>query len=324
MDTNIAGGSNGSSAVSKLGDENYARPDFVADRCLFCNKQLDDLEANRLHMQTAHGLFIPSQDRLLVDLETLFDYLHLVIFGYNECISCGTQRNTPLAAQQRESLHSLLFCSWEPTKNPSDMLGKNHCRFDIGGEGSEFADFYDFSDTESGSVDHEDEDATRSMTNVKGQATQADESSLRLPSGKIISSRPDNLSGPPRQRRNPRPAEASDHSSLGAPIDSDLQQQPDTASSLVESSGSPGKSALTRSEKRENAFTTQLANMRAGDRQALAHLPLPQQRSAIATSLKQLKKARQLERRYHIATERSGNRTLMKHFVADCPARPNG
>lgn len=202
------------------------------------------------------------------------------------------------------------------------MTGKNHCRFDISIEGSEFADFYDFSDSESDSASDEIVGLAESMSNTTGQAIQTYDNRIRLPSGKVITSRLDNASGLPRQRRNPRQAEASLVS--GASSDSDIQLHPESASSPVETSDSSRSTALTRSEKRENAFTTQLANMRAGDRQALAHMPLPQQRSIIATSLKQLKKARQLERRYQIATERSGNKTLMGRFVPDGPIRPNG
>lgn len=202
------------------------------------------------------------------------------------------------------------------------MLGKNHCRFDIGVEGSEFADFYDFSDPESDSAGDEIEMAAGSVLDATRQAMQTDDASVRLPSGKVISSRPDNIAGLPRQRKNPRRVLPEDP---GASNGTNTQPQSElTATSLGEYSGSSRNTVLTRSEKRGNAFTAQLANMRAGDRQALAHLPLPQQRSVMATSLKQLKKARQLERRYQIATERSGNKTLMGRFVPDGPIRPNG
>ena len=209
-------------------------------------------------------------------------------------------------------------------------MGKNHCRFDIAGEGSEFADFYDFSEAEDDDgEDNAGDGVTVSESTAMKQATWIDDNSLRLPSGKIISSRPDSLAGLSRQKKDHRPMEPNQQptQNLGdaSGIDGQQQQQPpDTATSLAECSDSPRTKALTKSEKRETAFRTQLANMRVGDRQALAHLPLPQQRSVIATSLKQLKKARQLERRHQISTERSGNKTLMKHYVADGPARPNG
>lgn len=77
-------------------------PIFNQEQCLFCNKLLGSFESNVAHMQTAHGLFVPDRKRLIVELETLFSYLHLVIVGYNECICCGTQRNSTLAVQQRE------------------------------------------------------------------------------------------------------------------------------------------------------------------------------------------------------------------------------
>ncbi|KAK6842736.1 TRI15 [Apiospora arundinis] len=311
MDSNTATSSHGSADTPQEGGEHYTRPNFIPECCLFCNKQLDDIDANQLHMQTTHGLFIPSKDKLLVDLDTLLDYLHLVIFGYNECISCGTQRNTPLAAQQRKITPSPPFLLMVAHENSPDMLGKNHCRFDIGREGSEFADFYDFSEPGS-EIDEDDvgEGTTVPESYETKQATWTDESSMKLPSGKIISSRPDNISGPPRPKRVQRSTDTSQQQ--------EQQQEHQPGPWLFR------PRALTRSEKRETAFTTQLANMRPGDRQALAHLPLPQQRSIISKSLKQLKKARQLERRYQIATERSGNKTLMGRFVPDGPIRPNG
>lgn len=81
----------------------YTRSQFQPSRCLFCNQVSQDFGASTAHMQIAHGLFVPDQKKLIVDLETLFDYLHLVIFGYSECICCGTQRQSPHAAQQRKS-----------------------------------------------------------------------------------------------------------------------------------------------------------------------------------------------------------------------------
>lgn len=77
-------------------------PIFNQEQCLFCNKLFGTFEANVAHMQTAHGLFVPDRKRLIVDLETLFAYLHLVIVGHNECICCGTQRSSTLAVQQRK------------------------------------------------------------------------------------------------------------------------------------------------------------------------------------------------------------------------------
>ncbi|KAM0497901.1 hypothetical protein ACHAQF_005956 [Verticillium nonalfalfae] len=95
------------------------------------------------HMQKVHGLFIPDKKRLIVDLETLFSYLHLIIVRHNECICCGTQRASTLAVQQH-------------------MLGKGHCKFDIASDDSEFADFYDFSGSEAGSgVDEDADDISR-------------------------------------------------------------------------------------------------------------------------------------------------------------------
>ncbi|KAK0702197.1 C2H2 type zinc-finger-domain-containing protein [Lasiosphaeris hirsuta] len=100
-------------------------PEFFAKQCLFCNQICDSFEDNILHMQKAHGLFINNLDRLIVDLETLVRYLHLVIFGYHECLYCHSRRRTAEASQQH-------------------MLGKGHCSIDIQDPESEYRDFFNF------------------------------------------------------------------------------------------------------------------------------------------------------------------------------------
>lgn len=134
-------------------------PEFVAELCLFCPEHSASLEANILHMQKRHGLFITHVDRLVVDMETLIRYLFLVIFQHHECIYCHSQRRTVEAAQQH-------------------MVGKGHCMINIEDADSEYGDFFDFQ-TETG----------------EGFSPTWDDRVVRLPSGKAISSR----TGPPGQ-----------------------------------------------------------------------------------------------------------------------------
>src|SRR5688572_30214237 len=61
---------------------------FTPGQCLFCPITSSTLEDGMVHMQRSHGLFIPQQQHLTVDLETFFRYLHLVIFEYRECLYC--------------------------------------------------------------------------------------------------------------------------------------------------------------------------------------------------------------------------------------------
>ncbi|KAF9875136.1 TRI15 [Colletotrichum karsti] len=153
---------------------------FTPGQCLFCPKDSPDFADSVVHMQKSHGLFIPQKQHLIVDLETLFQYLHLVIFQYRECIQCGTQRATVQAVQQH-------------------MTGKGHCKFDISDPDSEFAEFYDFAeldeDAESGdeddeyNKDDEDKNLEETTTSSRRQPLVADEDSMRLPSGRVISKR---------------------------------------------------------------------------------------------------------------------------------------
>lgn len=92
-------------------------------------------------MLQSHGLFIPDRNRLVIDEVTLVKYSHLIIFGYFECLYCGSERSSAQATQQH-------------------MIGKGHCKIDVYRENSEFRDFYnfdsgyDFSCNSDGSGDH--------------------------------------------------------------------------------------------------------------------------------------------------------------------------
>ncbi|KAL3290880.1 pre-60s factor [Colletotrichum asianum] len=109
-------------------DESEASVDvnvFDATQCLFCNYNSENLEENLDHMRKRHGMIVPYLESLIVDLEALVKYLHLVIYEYTECLYCGSIRNTPQAAQQH-------------------MTGKGHCKIDVQKENFEFRDFYAF------------------------------------------------------------------------------------------------------------------------------------------------------------------------------------
>lgn len=304
---------------------------FIHERCLFCNKDSDDLDSSLLHMQTVHGLYIPDRKHLIVDLDVLVEYLHLVIFGYNECICCGTQRNTPQAVQQH-------------------MLGKSHCRFDISNKESEFADFYDSSAAASEADSSDDEDgntveaegaredaetgAQSNSTRPAGlqEAIQPDDTSLRLSSGKIISKGAPSRPHQRRQqearsrRRSASPSlitEGADAASGEEGVDASSSSSSSTAL-IPSNAGGRHQGALTKSEKRAQAVTTQLARLSVNDQQSLAHLPASQQRSLLATQQKQAEKARRAERRYRSRVEGLGNKTLMGHYRAAGPERKNG
>ncbi|CRK13460.1 hypothetical protein BN1723_010043 [Verticillium longisporum] len=298
--TTTGSGSSSPDKLSELIGTPRADPVFDHDQCLFCNKLSESFDDNVGHMQTAHGLFIPDKKRLIVDLETLFSYLHLIIVGHNECICCGTQRASTLAVQQH-------------------MLGKGHCKFDIASDDSEFADFYDFSGSEAGSEVDEDADdsALPRKDRVENRTVQPDENSLRLPSGRVISHRSQIPVNPRRQPLKPRSPGRSDLIEDGPASDLDNSAPSTSAStSLVSRSG---KDALTqtRADKKEYKFAKQLASLNKNDERSLAHLPLPQQRAILATHQKQIEKAHRAEERYRGRLESLGNQFLMTHFVKD-------
>ncbi|KAM0811609.1 putative C2H2 type zinc-finger-domain-containing protein [Seiridium cardinale] len=275
--TSISGdGSGASDSPARLLSTSNNQPPFVAEQCLFCNKNSEDFESNTLHMQTSHGLFIPDKQHLIVDLEVLIEYMHLVIYGHHECICCGTQRNSTLAVQQH-------------------MVGKIHCRFDIATEDSEFADFWDFSDLDSEEAESSDGSSSgNERTRRKGieGAVQPDEGSLRLTSGKLISK---NSASQQHQRRTEA---RKQRAAIEAANQTASQADDSVSSTALVSASSNAPSSITRSERREQAFTTQLARLGDNDRRSLMHLPASEQRAILATQQKQADKMDRLERRY--------------------------
>lgn len=142
---------------------------FTPGQCLLCPVFSSNFTDSVMHMQKSHGLFIPDRKHLVVDIETLFEYLHLVIFGYRECIQCGKSKATVQAIQQH-------------------MTGKGHCKFDISEPDSEFADFYDFLGL--GDALKSNIDGDRNMKAIQETPTSSspkilivDKHSIHLPSG---------------------------------------------------------------------------------------------------------------------------------------------
>uniref|UniRef100_A0A1Y1NAE7 C2H2-type domain-containing protein n=1 Tax=Photinus pyralis TaxID=7054 RepID=A0A1Y1NAE7_PHOPY len=130
--------------------ESDVAPIFVPDQCLFCGILCGTFEQNLSHMSKAHSFIIPNQDSLIVDVETLIWYLHLVIYGHQECLVCSKTRRSVEGIQQH-------------------MMAKAHCRLHVN---DDMRDFYDFSEIP------KPEDMI-----VSGEST------MKLPSGKILGQR---------------------------------------------------------------------------------------------------------------------------------------
>lgn len=226
---------------------------FDPTRCLFCNCHSEDLDDNLDHMRKRHGMAIPYPESLIVDLETLLKYLHLVIYEYTECLYCGSIRNTPQAAQQH-------------------MTGKRHCRIDIDKENSEFKDFYDLeskADSDGGGFGDPGRD---SLVGVEDETR-------RLPSGRTVFHRN------AKKVRDHRDSKLGEDTNSFSRLEEGGSSQDLSDTALVINNRK--KKDLVVSEKTNDMFNKQLASMRQGDRLALAHLPLPQQRALVAKAKKQ-------------------------------------
>jgi pre-60S factor REI1 len=249
-------------------------------------------------MQKAHGLFIPHKQHLLVELETFFRYLHLIIFEYRECIYCGTERTTVQAVQQH-------------------MLGKGHCKFEIW-EDSEFADFYDFSQPQDNTEEDYDSDLDASeeeeaFLKPEQRPVQIDQDLIRLPSGRLISKKFSRQVEPSisqlRRQTRTKPSQL-EYSSIEPDEDHNEDHGPDVSDTRV----------LTRREKRKQATVSyQLANLSANDRRALMHLSTSEQRSLIATQHKLMEKVQKEESRSQRKIDRKGNKNLYAYWHTETP-----
>ncbi|KAK2756868.1 C2H2 finger domain containing protein [Colletotrichum kahawae] len=227
---------------------------FDHAQCLFCNCHSEDLDDNLDHMRKRHGMIIPYPESLIVDVEILVKYLHLVIYEYTECLFCGSIRNTSQAAQQH-------------------MTGKGHCKIDVEKETSEFKDFYDFESSA-------DADGGRFGDSGPAHFVDVEDETRRLPSGKTVSHRKAKKVRDHRDSKSGEENKSFSHLEQGK----HSQDLSDTTT-LVTLSGKDRD--LVEDEKSNDLFNKQLASMRQGDRLALAHLPVPQQRTLIAKAKKQ-------------------------------------
>ncbi|KAJ5411255.1 Zinc finger U1-type [Penicillium crustosum] len=111
------------------------KDDFLASRCLFCKTESTDIHTNVDHMRIDHGMFIPEQ-KYLVDLDGLVNYLYRKITENFECLYCHAMKNDAQAIQ-------------------THMRDKSHCMiaFESEDEQVEIGQYYDFRSTYS-----EDED----------------------------------------------------------------------------------------------------------------------------------------------------------------------
>lgn len=132
------------------------------NRCMFCNYDEVDLDANIAHMTRQHGLFIPEQE-YLSDLEGLVAYLQSKVADNCECLFCHKLKNTVPGIQ-------------------THMRDKGHCMiaFNTEDEMLEVGQFYDFRSTysddedDNSDSDDDDEEDTKKARGVKlGAARQA-------------------------------------------------------------------------------------------------------------------------------------------------------
>ncbi|KAI1332112.1 C2H2 type zinc-finger-domain-containing protein [Xylariaceae sp. FL0255] len=274
---------------------------FTPEQCLFCPKTSPSFADSVTHMQSSHGLFVPHRRQLVVDEETLFKYLHLVIFGYRECIHCGTERTTVQAVQQH-------------------MTGKGHCTYDVS-EDSEFAEFYDFSqsiedehlgsDSQPG-VDHGDRQRETSYQ----KPILADEDSIRLPSGRIILKNLAAETSSTRLRHQIRRTLPSrlEYSTAAA------ESAEDKASKEGTESDTSDMRVISKGEKQKKAkITCQLANRSTSDRSSLKHLSTNEQRSILATQHRHAEKVQKEERRRQGKIDRKGNKNLYAYWHTETP-----
>ena len=246
--------------------------EFDEAQCLFCNQPNPNLDQNLIHMSKTHGLHVETTG-LLVDVECLLAYFHLIISGYYECLYCGTQRNTREAVQQH-------------------MMAKGHCKYDINDEAAELRDFYEVPSSDAKS------EVQQRLSGMRFTDDSQIQSQIRVKKG-----RPSKQSGIDGQDITA----SSKDQTVPTPAPQSHSQAESSSNATEMPSQSLGELS-TRAQKQEHTLGNQLAQLRANDRRSLVHLPASQQRALLATHHKQMEKARRTEqtRRGHL--ESAGNK----------------
>lgn len=290
-------------------------PAFNPLQCLFCSLTSSNFDNSVMHMHKAHGLFIPitidgGTKHLVVDLETLVQYIHLVVFKYHECLFCHTERQSSHAAQQH-------------------MMGKGHCRIhldeaDAGEDSSEFRDFYEQPATEDDDGDANGEAGMQVVKDGRHSAAEHDHyasskphmldaSTLRLATGKVLSTR---SAAAAKARQGHRPLAKTTGSRGG--VKAHLEGIVSAASACTEKEAASASQAapltLTRPERRllagnsNSTLSIALSQMSLRDRSALAHLSPAEQRATVVRQFKQQDRMQAADRRYWSKVELRPNK----------------
>ncbi|KAK2032993.1 hypothetical protein LX32DRAFT_660796 [Colletotrichum zoysiae] len=276
---------------------------FMPGQCLFCPKFLPDFTDSVMHMQKSHGLFIPSQPQLVVDLETLFKYLHLVVFGYRECLHCGTVRATVQAAQQH-------------------MTSKGHCKFDISEQDSEFTEFYDFFELKddmktAGTKGNNNKETREQLSASPSQKPLlVDKDSLLLPSGRIALKQ-DSVQQGPSFSRFCRRTRVQSSKLRPSPVNLNIAEGPIKVDVDTDTGNTQHLSKRDTLDKSETVYPQ--SNMRARDRNSLMHLSPSQQQSLIRTQQKHEEKVQRKEERKQRKIDTKGNKNLYAYWATETP-----
>lgn len=182
------------------------------------------------------------------------------------------------------------------------MSSKGHCRLDVTGE---LAEFYE--------VDKIGADMVKMEAGGK---------EVRLADGRVVESRREAGESSQRSSRRTRNDPYPSHAGIEG---STSEGQTPRPTGSGHGGGSSGTSKmLQKRARKEEAMTVVLGRLSANDQMSLAHLPASEQRAWLATRKRELDRVGREERRARAKVERLGNKTLMRHFKPDAPARANG
>ena len=138
-----------------------------------------------------------------------------------------------------------------------------------------------------------------------------DDRTLRLPSGKLLAHR--SYVEPTSKSR------LREEKSLAGPSDG-----PSALPTAQQSNADP--QALTKRDRKEQALTTQFAQLRTGDQMSLMHLPQSEQRSLLLARKKALDDVKRAERRKRGRLDKTGNKTAVhtNYYKQEVPVYMGG
>ncbi|KAH7309737.1 C2H2 type zinc-finger-domain-containing protein [Stachybotrys elegans] len=184
--------------------------------------------------------------------------------------------------------HQCLYCQTQRSTRQAaqqHMMAKGHCKYEVTEDDVELMEFYSVS-------------PSKEVEDIRQEFLSARASNSQLPPV-------------PKSRETRRAKRSTEHgrtSAISSSHEQPSQPQSDSESDSSATDTDAPRALSNRALKQEHILAKHLAQLRAQDRNSLAHLPVSEQRALVMASLKQMESGRRAENVHQSNLESAANR----------------